>query len=256
MKKGIAPLVVANWKMNPLSASLSSRLASELKKSLSKITDVDVVIAPPYVYLESVAKVRNGTKIFSLGAQNVHHEKLGSYTGEISIPMLQGLDVFHVVLGHSERRAEGEGDELINKKLLAVIKAGMTGIVCVGERKRDNSGHYLSDIEIQIRKALANIGKTRLAHVVIAYEPIWAIGTGNTATSGDIHEMKLFIEKVVSDIYGRNVAQKVRIIYGGSVNEKNARELFVEGTIDGFLVGGASLRAEEFVQIVKAVRGV
>lgn len=252
MKKGILPLVIGNWKMNPQSPSLAVRLGKELKKKLARTAGVEIVVAPPHVYLAGLDAVRNGSKTFSLGAQNVHHEKLGAHTGEVSLSMLKGLGVTHVILGHSERRAEGETDDEVNAKLVATVKEGLIGIVCVGERKRDPGGHYLSFIENQIRKVLANIGKGKLAHIVIAYEPVWAIGTGVNATPEDVHEMRLFIEKAVSDIYGRNDAQRVRILYGGSVNGKNARELFTLGTVDGFLVGGASLHAEEFTQIVKA----
>ncbi len=252
MKKGTPPLVIGNWKMNPQSPSLAVRLGKELKKKLARTEGVDVVIAPPHVYLGSIDAVRNGSKTFSLGAQNVHHEKLGAHTGEVSLSMLKAFGVTHVILGHSERRAEGETDEEVNAKLVRAVKEGVTGVLCVGERKRDPGGHYLSFIENQIRKGLTNIGKGKLAHIVIAYEPIWAIGTGVNATPSDVHEMRLFIEKAVSDIYGRNDAQRVRILYGGSVNGKNVHELFAEGTIDGFLVGGASLHAEEFTQIVRA----
>lgn len=253
MKIGTTPLVIGNWKMFPQSVSLATKLMKELKKRLSTARDVDVVIAPPFLYLDAVYQVKNSSKMFTLGAQNVHHEKLGSYTGEISISMLQSFGVTHVILGHSERRKEGETDKKINLKLLAMVKSGLTGVVCVGEVKRDHSAHYLSHVEEQVRHALAGVSKSKLDLVVIAYEPIWAIGTGNTATSDDVHEMKLFIEKILSDLYGRNLAQKVRILYGGSVNGKNAQELFLQGMVDGFLVGGASLHADEFAQIVKAV---
>lgn len=256
MKQGIPPLIVGNWKMNPHTASLSVKLATDLKKRIQKIEGVEVVVAPPYLYLDAVCKVKNGSSTFALGAQNAHHEKLGAHTGEISLPMLQGFGVTHVILGHSERRNEGETDAQVHAKLFATIKSGLTGIVCVGEAKRDQGGNYLSHIEMQVRKALAKVPRAKLGQVVIAYEPIWAIGTGNTATTGDVHEMKLFIEKVVSDLYGRNLAQKVRILYGGSVNGKNSRELFSEGMIDGFLVGGASLHVEEFTEIIKSVRNV
>ncbi|MFZ2252541.1 MAG: triose-phosphate isomerase [Minisyncoccia bacterium] len=254
MKTGIPPLVIGNWKMNPQSESIALKLSKELKSQLLKKCSADVVVAPPYVYLEAVHRVRNGSNLFMMGAQNVHYEKLGAHTGEISLPMLQNYSVTHVILGHSERRAEGETDEKINQKLLAVIKAGMTGVVCVGELKRDHSGHYLSHIEAQVRKALIKVSKSKLGHVVIAYEPIWAIGTGTAATTADVHEMKLFIEKIISDLYGRNLAQKVRIIYGGSVTGKNAAELYAEGMIDGFLVGGASLHVDDFMQIIKSGR--
>jgi len=254
MKTGIPPLVVGNWKMNPQSVSLSAKLGTEFKKRLSAISGVDVVVVPPSIYLESVHRARNSSKAYMLGAQNAHFAQLGAYTGEISLPMLKDLDVSYVIIGHSERRALGEGDVLVNEKLLATIKAGCTGIVCVGELKRDHGGHYLSHIEAQVRKALVKVSRTKLSQVVVAYEPLWAIGTGKNATPADIYEMKLFIEKVISDIYGRNYAQKVRVIYGGSVSGKNAQELFVDGMVDGFLVGGASLHPEEFIQIVKSVR--
>jgi triosephosphate isomerase len=254
MKKGIPPLVIGNWKMNPQSSSLASRLAKELKKSLARVEGVTVVVAPPHVYLGDVDQVKNGSKAFALGAQNVHHEKLGAHTGEISLLMLKSFEVTHVILGHSERRREGETDEAVNQKLTATIKAGLTGVVCVGEGKRDGSGHYLSHVEMQVRKALANVSKAKLGQVVVAYEPIWAIGTGVNATGTDVHEMRLFIEKVISDIYGRNEAQRVQILYGGSVNGKNSKELFTLGTVDGFLVGGASLHADEFTQIVKSTQ--
>ena len=256
MKIGIPPLVIGNWKMYPQSVTLSSKLAMKLKKLLYKITGVEVVVAPPTAYLESVGRALGSSKTVMLGAQNVYHQKLGAYTGEISVPMLESLGVTHVIVGHSERRREGETDAMVNQKLLAAVKAGLVAVVCIGEEKRDHGAHYLSHIEMQIRRALANVSKPKLEHIVIAYEPIWAIGTGNNATAGDIHEMKLFIEKVISDLYGRNLAQKVRILYGGSVTGRNARELHTEGMIDGFLVGGASLHPEEFVQIAKAMKTV
>ncbi len=254
MKTGIPPLVIGNWKMNPQSKTLSVKLAGELKKGLSKVIGVEVVVAPPFVYLDSVSTTKNSSKAFCMGAQDVHHEKLGAFTGEVSLSMLQNFGVTHVIVGHSERRKSGETDEAINQKLVTVLKAGLTVVVCIGEEKRDHGAHYLSFIEMQIRKALAKVPRAKLDKVVIAYEPIWAIGTGDTATVEDVHEMKLFIEKTLSDLYGRNFAQKVRILYGGSVNGKNAQELFTKGMVDGFLVGGASLHADEFTQIAKSVR--
>lgn len=252
MKTRPTPLVIGNWKMNPATHGGSQSLTVALKKKLKNIHDVTVVIAPPHVYLESVSKVRSGSTLFELGVQNVYHENIGAYTGETGIAMVRSYGVRFCIVGHSERRMLGESDESVNKKVLALLKAGCTAIICVGERERDKGGHYLSLIEMQIRSALRGVTKTKLGSVVIAYEPIWAIGTGNTATHDDVHEMRLFIEKVVSDVYGRNLAQKVRIIYGGSVNPKNARDLFILGTVDGFLVGGASLHADDFVSIVKA----
>lgn len=244
--------MVGNWKMNPQSVEMATRLAGEIKKAIARVEGVDVVVAPPTLYLPLVKAARNGKKSFALGAQNVHAEKLGAHTGEISLPMLASVDVSHVIMGHSERRAEGETDAMVNTKLHAAIKSNMTAIVCVGERVRDHAAHYLNEIEQQIRTAFAGVSKSKLEQVVVAYEPVWAIGTGNTATPEDVHEMKIFIEKALTDMYGRTVAQKVRILYGGSVNAKNAESLIRQGQVDGFLVGGASLHAEEFKSIVKA----
>jgi triosephosphate isomerase len=209
-----------------------------------------VVLAPPFPYLEAVARTRSGKTSYLLGAQDVHWEKLGAYTGEVSLPMLKSFGVEYVVVGHSERRAEGETDEVINKKVLAVIKEELVAVLCVGERERDHAGHYLGLIENQIRSACAGLSKSKLNKLVIAYEPVWAIGTGDTATPENVHEMKIFIEKVLTDLYGRTFAGKVRIIYGGSVGAKNTALLMSEGMVDGFLVGGASLRASEFCEIV------
>ena len=256
MKRHITPLVVGNWKMNPQSLSLAKKLATSVKEGLQKsaLKEVEVVLAPPFVHLSEVQSVKGKSKYFSLGAQTVNHAKLGAYTGDISLPMLIDVGVTHVIIGHSERRAKGVKDEHVNQTLHSIIKSGVTGIVCVGEKERDPAGHYLNHIEQQIRKTCAGIPRTKLSQVVIAYEPIWAIGTGTHATAHDIHEMKLFIEKTLSDIYGRNFAQKVRIIYGGSVNKKNAHELHHEGVMNGFLVGGASLHADEFIDIIKSVQ--
>lgn len=254
MKKTTNPIVVGNWKMNPQAVAVASRLATEIKKKIARIEGVDIVIAPPAIFLSVVADNRNGKHPFMLGAQNVHSEKLGAYTGGISLPMLESFGVTHVIIGHSERRAEGETDEMVNRKIHAVIKANCTAIVCVGERERDHAAHYLNTIESQIRIACAGISKSKLERLVIAYEPIWAIGTGNTATPEDAHEMKIFIEKTLSDLYGRSYAQKVRIIYGGSVTGKNAYSLMTEGMVDGFLVGGASLHADDFTEIIQMAR--
>jgi len=254
MKKSEQPLVVGNWKMNPQSVSMAIRLAKEIKKKIARTHDVEIVITPPSVYLDAVRVIRNEKNLFKLGAQNAHWEKLGAHTGEVSLSMLQSLDVEYVIIGHSERRKAGETNEEVHNKIQATIKQGMTAIVCVGEEKRDHGALYLNHIEQQIKTACAGLSKAKLSQLVIAYEPIWAIGTGNNATPEDVHEMKLFIQKTVSDIYDRNFAQKVRILYGGSVTSKNAEMLMEQGMVDGFLVGGASLHADEFNTIIKATK--
>ncbi len=256
MKIGHEPLVVGNWKMNPQNAEIAKRLGADVKKMVAKHRNVQIVVVPPAIFIPIVATTLTSGKSYAIGAQNVHAEKLGSHTGEISLSMLKSFDVRYVIVGHSERRMSGETEEEVNKKVGAVIKNGMTPILCVGESRRDQSAQYLGEIEHQIRSACAGLSRTKLGELVIAYEPVWAIGSGQTATPADIHEMKLFIEKTLSDLYGRNYAQKVRILYGGSVNAKNAADLMRDGVIDGFLVGGASLSAKEFSSIVKAVESL
>lgn len=247
------PLIVGNWKMNPQSVTTATSLAKNIKTAVGKINGADIVIAPPTVYIASVHTILKHSKTIALGVQTIHHEKLGAFTGEISIPMVHEFLVKYIILGHSERRAIGEDDVIINEKLIATLKAGMTAILCIGEKKRDVGGLYLLGIEKQIRAGLVGVSRTKLSQIVIAYEPVWAIGSGVTPTAEDIHEMRLFIEKIISDMYERNHAQKVRVLYGGSVDEKNARELFVGGTVDGFLVGGASLHAKTFRDIIISV---
>lgn len=254
MKRNAEPLVVGNWKMNPQNALAAKHLATDIKKAVSRIDGVTVVIAPPALFIPLTQVVQNGSNAFLLGAQNVHHEQLGPHTGELSITMLKSFGVEYVIIGHSERRGEGESDAQIHAKLVAVVKSGLRALLCVGERVRDHSAHYLNEIEQQIRLACNGIPRSKLESLTIAYEPVWAIGTGDNAASSDIHEMRLFIEKILTDLYGRNYAQKVQILYGGSVTGKNAQTLMQEGMIDGFLVGGASLRADEFVDIVKAAK--
>jgi len=244
------PLVIGNWKMNPKSVKLAIRLFQDIQKSATRVRGVDIGIAPPAIYLSELARLAKSKRL-KLLAQDVFWEDIGARTGEMSAPMLKSTGVAQVIIGHSERRALGETDEQVNHKVLATLKAGLGVVVCVGEKKRDPQGNYLTHVEKQVRAALAGVSKAKLGNVVIAYEPIWAIGTGDTATSHDAHEMKLFIQKVLSDIFGRAVLSKMRILYGGSVNAKNAEELLREGNVDGFLVGGASLRAHEFATIIK-----
>ena len=249
MKKISKPLVIGNWKMNPPTVNAAKRLFSDIKKGTYKMSGVQLVVAPPPVFLGELKKIRNGSKKVALCAQSMHWEVGGAYTGEVSAAMLKDLAVGYVIIGHSERRATGITDEQVNKKIIRSIKSGFVAVVCVGERKRDSHGDYLKLVEKQIREGLKGVTKTKLSNIVIAYEPIWAIGTGETATPEDAHEMKLFIQKILADIYGRNFINRVRVIYGGSVNSRNAEDLMKDGTVDGFLVGGASLKPAEFIKI-------
>lgn len=253
MTKHHTPLIVGNWKMNPVSVAEVKTIVTSLKTLLKKNSDVSVVIAPPVMYMMVIKKLL-GTSTIGLGAQNSYPTPSGAQTGEHSISMLSAIGAGTVIVGHSERRALGETDAQVGEKVAALIKAKLVPIICIGERERDAQGNFFMLIEAQIKAALANVPKTRFKDVVIAYEPIWAIGTGKTATAEDVNEMRLFIQKILTKQFDRASAAKIRIIYGGSVGAANAADLFVGGGVDGFLVGGASLRPQEFVQIINSVK--
>lgn len=239
--------------MNPVSLAEVKTIVTSLKAASKKVSEVQIVIAPPALYLMEVKKML-GTGGIGLGAQNVHPAPMGAETGEHSIPMLAGAGVATVIVGHSERRALGETDEMVGAKVAALIKSKLTPIICIGERDRDAQGNFFMLIEAQIKAALMNVPKARFKDIVIAYEPIWAIGTGKTATAEDVNEMRLFIQKILTKHFDRASAGKIRIIYGGSVSAQNATDLFTSGGVDGFLVGGASLRPQEFSHIIHSIK--
>jgi len=254
MQHDSKPLVIGNWKMNPESKDEAKTLFREIQKHAEKIK-TPAIIAVPAPYLGVLAE--KASAYVTLGAQNVHSKRSGTYTGEISAPMLKSLGVTHVIVGHSERRAMGEADEDIAEKVKIVLQHAMTPVFCVGEHERDANGSYLGVVESQLRGGLARTFKKHIPNVVITYEPVWAIsagdGKGKTASPADAHEMKLFIQKILSDTYGRKTATATKIIYGGSVNASNAESLLVEGMVDGFLPGGASLKPKEFRSILETV---
>lgn len=260
MQQNIEALIVANWKMNPQTVEDSEKLFGALKKTVGTTTRLQgktVVIAPPFPFLPGILKL-NAKGPLLLGAQDVSAEKMGPHTGDVALSMLKSLGVSHVIIGHSERRAKGESDAEIEKKVALSLKDGVTAILCVGERERDSHGKYFGVVENQVRSALKNVPNTKLTRLVVAYEPVWAISTSSAhpqvATPDDAHEMILFIRKILTDLYGRKGAGEVRIIYGGSVDQKNASALAEKSGAQGFLVGGASLRPEDFSAIIKSFR--
>lgn len=237
--------------MNPTTLGLAKKLFLDIRKRLKHHPKrADVVIAPPFPFISDMERLSPSKRI-ELAAQDVFFETSGAHTGEVSVPMLKSVGCNHVIIGHSEMRARGESDNEIYRDIKAVLKSKLTAIVCVGETERDSHGNYFSVVEAQLRSAIRDIPRAKLNQLVVAYEPVWAIGTGKTATPEDAHEMKLFIQKILTDQYGRSALKKVRIIYGGSVKKKNAEALLEQGEVDGFLIGGASLKAAEFVDIVK-----
>jgi len=250
-------LVVGNWKMNPQSLEEAKKIAVTVKKSMSGVRKTDVVLCPPFVYLSPVSSFVGGSLF--LGAQNTNYEALGSFTGEISFVELSQLGVGFVIVGHSERRNPpndaGESDELINKKIRAVIGGGMIPILCVGEKVRDSNGDFYNFIKQQINSALKDVSKKLLNRVVIAYEPIWAVGAPKAIGPGDLHEMSIFIKKVLKDSFGI-FSEGVKILYGGDADKVNADVLVRDGNVSGLLVGRESLRAKDFVEIIKLVDSV
>jgi triosephosphate isomerase len=245
-------LIAGNWKMNKVSADAAA-LAREIVSAVGANPGVEVVICPPFTALESVAAAIDGSLV-KLGAQNMHFEASGAFTGEISAPMLRELFATHVILGHSERRTLfGETDELINKKVLAALKNQLRPILCVGESLAEReSASTLKVIQAQTERALEGVSKEMAASIVIAYEPVWAIGTGKVATSEQAQEVHGFIRGLLTKFHGEAVAQRVRILYGGSMKPANASELLTHKDIDGGLIGGASLEARSFVELIRA----
>lgn len=229
--------------------------AEELVKALVPLVvdaEAEVVVCPPFVCLDAVGKVIKGTNI-KLGAQNVHFEKSGAFTGEISADMLLAMGVEYVIIGHSERRQYfGETDCTVNKRARAALAAGLKPIICVGESLAERENGITDElVGMQTKLALKEIEAEQLEQLVIAYEPIWAIGTGKTATAQEANATIGAIRRAIAQVYGEEAAQKVRIQYGGSMNPKNASELMAQSEIDGGLIGGASLKAEDFSKVVK-----
>ena len=249
------PLVAGNWKMNKTVAEARD-LVSKMSAPLDAISDVERVLCPPYTALNAVASMVEGTGI-GVGGQNIHWEEKGAFTGEVSAGMIKEL-CRYVIIGHSERRTYfGETDETVNKKVVAALKAGLTPIVCVGETlDQYESGQTAEVVRRQIKNGLAGMGAADAAKIVIAYEPVWAIGTGK-ASSGEnanyVHQK--VIRPALSELFGTEGAEAIRILYGGSVTAANASEFFGYADIDGALVGGASLKPDEFVAITKAISG-
>jgi triosephosphate isomerase len=244
-------IIVGNWKMNPEREKEAELLFKSIAKSIKGGLKTEIVICPPFVYLKSLKKI--SPKI-SLGAQNSFFGEIGPFTGEVSSSMLSDMGVRYVILGHSERRAMGEDNTLINKKIKASIGAGLRPILCVGETMRDKEHEYFDVVKTQIKECLQGIPKDLISKVIVAYEPVWAISTTpdrKDATPADSLEMAIFIRKILSDIVSTKIASGIRIIYGGSVNDRDAGEFLAQGGVDGLLVGKASLDAKKFSKIVE-----
>ena len=245
------PIIAGNWKMNKTVAEALT-LVGNLKLELANIREVDIVVCPPFTALESVSKAILDSSL-RLGAQNMSEQNFGAFTGEICAGMLKEFSVRYVILGHSERRQyQKESNALISRKTAAVHSASLKPIVCVGETLEEREGGQTEKVlETQVRGSLAGLTKEQMVETIIAYEPVWAIGTGKTATTQQAQDAHAFIRSLLAKIFNEAVAKKVRIQYGGSVKPANAKELMGQPDVDGALVGGASLEARSFADIIK-----
>jgi len=246
-------IVAGNWKMNKTLPE-SIALINELKEKITP-GSVEVIIAPPFVNLPDAVKLLENSEI-KVAAQNMHYAENGAYTGEISAGMLQAIGVNTVITGHSERRAYyNETDESLRLKAQKAFLNKMTNIFCVGEQLEDRkAGKHFEIVENQIKNALFDLPGEAFTNIIIAYEPVWAIGTGETASPGQAQEMHAFIRKTIAGKYGTEIANNIRILYGGSVKPANAGEIFSQTDVDGGLIGGASLKADDFKAIVEAAK--
>lgn len=247
------PIIAANWKMNQTPSETADFLGTFLA-TFPEETAVDIVIAPAFVSMPKASELITPNGAVSLSSQNMSHEASGAFTGETSAAMLKELNTDFVILGHSERRSlYGEDDAIINKKVHATLEAGLKPILCIGESLEERDGGQLETVlKTQLEGSLANVSADQMADIVVAYEPVWAIGTGRTASPEQAQDTQAYVRSVLAGIFGAEVADATRIQYGGSVKPGNAAELFSQPDIDGFLVGGASLDPASFADIVKA----
>lgn len=243
-------LIVGNWKAYVASLKDASKLFDAIDKGTRRGTKAEIIICPPAPFIAPLSAGYRGTRI-AFGAQDAAAEN-GKSTGATTPSMLKDVGAAYVIVGHSERREEGDTDEAVAKKVLAVLAAGLTPIVCVGERVRDKDGHYLAELEKSLLASLARIEPASLKKLVIGYEPVWAVGASTLPTAREIREAIIFLRKVLATRYDRAAALKVRILYGGDVNDTNIASLIAASDASGFLVGRASVVADEFVRIIRA----
>jgi len=249
-------IVAGNWKMNctlPEGKKLASEVIHMVKDEVQN--DADVILIPPFIHLTGLHNLIGSSEKIFLGAQNCHQDRSGAFTGEVSAAMLVSCGATHVILGHSERREYfHETDELLAEKVSIALENNLTPIFCCGEKLEvREAGKHKDLVKIQIEKALFRLTENQIKKVVIAYEPVWAIGTGKTASAGQAQEMHTFIRKQIASKYSPDVAGSISILYGGSVKPENAREIFSQPDVDGGLIGGASLKSRDFTNIVKAI---
>jgi triosephosphate isomerase len=261
-------LIIANWKCNPITLQEARKLFNSLKKGLKDVKKTEVIICPPFVYLPILTGVSASARqkasygessvAFGIGGQNCFWEDKGPYTGEVSPQMLKSLGGRYVIVGHSERRQIfKETDEIVNGKIKEILKAKLRPIFCIGETEEEKrAGKTFQVLEREIKKGLDKVSNKEIERVIIAYEPIWAIGTEKACEENEVMTITLFIKKLISRLYNKKVVSNVKILYGGSVNSKNASDYLRESKMQGLLVGGASLNSKEFIKIIRTLNGI
>lgn len=244
-------IIIGNWKMNPLGRKEAVKLMKQVARSLPRVKNTEIVVCPPVIF---ISDLKNISKKVSLGAQDTFWGDVGPFTGEISAEMLYDLGARYVILGHSERRALGEKNSDVNKKLKAVLASSLTPILCIGEKDRDHGHQYFDVVKNQIIECLQGVNKNLMSRIIFAYEPVWAISSTvgrRDATSEDSREMSIFMRKVLADLSSPDIASKSRIIYGGSVTDRDVEDFLKLGGVSGALVGRASLDPIKFAEIVR-----
>ncbi len=245
-------IIVANWKANPLTSDEAKKTAKGIVKYAKKYSKVETVICPTSLHMEAIAKLQR-KPVVKLGSQDTFAGTVGSHTGEVTIDMLSKIGVSYVIVGHSERRAMGETEQDVAAKLQTVIQNKSKAILCIGELERDKEARYLTFVHDQLIHSLGDIEKKDLKKIIIAYEPVWAIGAkdSDAMKGSDMYEMVIFIQRIIHDAFGEDVAKKVKILYGGSVSSVNAGDILENGHVDGLLIGRQSLYPESFGQILE-----
>ncbi len=249
-------LIVANWKMNPKSAEGAKDIINDLKKKSKNLKDARLIVCPPFIFLNEVSNMISSSRKIFLGAQDVFVGDGGSHTGEVGIKLLKSAGVKYILVGHSERRATLDTNEVVREKMLESLKEGFKVILCVGEKERNDHGGHYHDVKKELSDAIVKLPKKLIKNLIIAYEPVWAIGKSeeDALKPDQLHEMTIFIKRLVSDILGAKEVEKVKILYGGSVTRNNAKEIIEAGKVDGLLVGRESLKLDNFWELIKEIR--
>ncbi len=248
-------LIIGNWKMNPATLDDAKKIIRKTRLIANKLKHTEVVACPPFVYIPSAIS-KKGHNTLKVGAQTVSYEESGPHTGEVGAAMLRDMGVKYVIAGHSETRAKGESDEMVSKRMKAIVESGMNAILCVGEKVRDEGGIYLETLKNQIRDSLAGIAGQQAKNIILAYEPVWAIGAKEAMNPEQVYEMSLFVKKVFSDVFSQDQAMKVTVLYGGAVNFRNAYDIVKTGQVDGLLIGRESINLPGFVELLKIVDSI